>query len=192
MGYGLALSSEGRLFRALPMAHAFSLSLAAGITIAGVAAGLQLGHSAIAEINPVHFESRQTSTFYSDLVPNRPQEPTPQQLADALVNELNISGRPNCIGCSEGMAALNPAATHAYDSSITDAEPVSDLAYPEQRVSESAADREWEGISRYASYPVSQAEAAASPEPKPESVEVASSSEATAILAPEAFESTQH
>ena len=77
------------------MAHPLTLPTAAVLALAGIGAGIHLGHSAIAEIDPMYF-SQEATRFHSDLSANRPVDSSPPgPLAQATDPALG----PNCIGC---------------------------------------------------------------------------------------------
>jgi hypothetical protein len=54
------------------MPHALTLPVVAGLALVGASVtGVALGRSAIAEINPAHFQDDGGSQFFADLAPNR-------------------------------------------------------------------------------------------------------------------------
>jgi hypothetical protein len=78
------------------MAHSMTLPIIGVIALAGVGAGMHLGHSAIAEINPIYF-SAPPSRFHGDLVPHRPTGSAPE-LVLAQADDSNALGT-GCVGC---------------------------------------------------------------------------------------------
>jgi hypothetical protein len=83
------------------MAYPVALPAMAALSIAGAAVGVQLGRSAIAEINPVYFSTPQ-ARFFADLTPKayRLGSSSWSDSTDYRVNELNVSGRGACLDCS--------------------------------------------------------------------------------------------
>lgn len=77
------------------MAYFTTVPLIGALALAGVGAGIHLGHSAIAEINPIHF-SEAPSRFHSDLSPNRPSDSAPGLMLARADDPALGTG---CIGC---------------------------------------------------------------------------------------------
>ena len=77
------------------MARSMTLPTVGALALLGVATGLHLGQSAIAEINPVHFSPEKPSNFYADLTPGGRQGSPQQRLAGAS----GSAGGAECIGC---------------------------------------------------------------------------------------------
>ncbi len=77
------------------MAHMTTLPLIGALALAGVGAGMHLGHSAISEINPVHFSEAPTR-FHADLSPNRASDSAPP-LTLASANDPALGN--GCVGC---------------------------------------------------------------------------------------------
>jgi hypothetical protein len=73
-----------------------TLPLIGALALAGVGAGVQLGHAALSEINPVYFSDPPTR-FHSDLVANPPST-SPPQLVAASAEDPNALGA-GCVGC---------------------------------------------------------------------------------------------
>lgn len=138
-----------------------TLPIMAGLSILGAALGVTLGKSAIAEINPAYF-SEAEDDFHADLVPY--QSPDWAQLHQAeyraaeqpvIVGELG-SG---CIGCRTYPVEYVPRHEPAVDGfqdgySASAPQPVQVVI-----VETPAPDPARERIDRYASYPISAAEA---------------------------------
>ena len=77
------------------MAHPLTLPTVGLLALAGIGAGIHLGHSAIAEINPMYF-SQPATRFHADLSANRPLDPAaPALLTQAKDPALGT----DCIGC---------------------------------------------------------------------------------------------
>lgn len=95
------------------MAYPVALPAMAALSIAGAAIGVQLGRSAIAEINPVYFSTPQAARFFADLTPKayRLGSSSWSDSTDSWVNELNVSGRSACLDCSENF--VEPEAVEA-------------------------------------------------------------------------------
>lgn len=80
------------------MTHPLTLPALAILSVVGAGVGIQLGRSAIAEINPVHFAEEAPSLFHADLVPyRRSTTDGPQQLAANA--PLPSSPTIACFGC---------------------------------------------------------------------------------------------
>jgi hypothetical protein len=77
------------------MAHSMMLPAVGAMLLAGVGAGVQLGHSAISEINPIYFEDPPTR-FHADLSPYRPSQASPPVMT-AETDPLAYG--TGCIGC---------------------------------------------------------------------------------------------
>ncbi len=77
------------------MAHPLTLPTVGLLALAGIGAGIQLGHSAIAEINPMYF-SQPATRFHADLSANRPLESAPPALLRQATDSAFGTG---CIGC---------------------------------------------------------------------------------------------
>ena len=77
------------------MAHPLTLPTVGLLALAGIGAGIQLGHSAIAEIDPVYF-SQPPTRFHADLSANRPLDTSPPAL---LAQAKNPGLGAGCIGC---------------------------------------------------------------------------------------------
>lgn len=78
------------------MAQSMTLPLVGALALAGVGAGIQLGHSALAEINPIYYSAPPTR-FHSDLVANPPSMAAPQ-MAVAETEQAAPLGN-GCVGC---------------------------------------------------------------------------------------------
>ena len=83
------------------MAYPVALPAVAALSIAGAAIGVQLGRSAIAEINPVYFSTPEAARFFADLTPKAYRLGTSSwsDASDYWFNELNVSGRSTCLDC---------------------------------------------------------------------------------------------
>jgi hypothetical protein len=126
----------------------------------GAAAGVSLGHSAISEINPVYFGEAE-DRFHAEITPQRPDWSQPQAPLAAVSAEGLGSG---CLGCSARGAEYYaaPAVVTYTDGWRADAERAAapaDAPY----VEEAGPDSERERLVRYASYPITEAEAQAAP-----------------------------
>ena len=136
-----------------------TLPVLAGLSILGAALGVNLGRSAISEINPAYFSDPEES-FHSDLVPYRSPDWAQVHAAEyraaqqpVLVGELG-SG---CVGCAdypvEYVPRHDPAADGYQDGYAASAPPAQIVI-----VETAAADPARERIAAYASYPVSSDE----------------------------------
>jgi hypothetical protein len=150
------------------------LPLVAGLSLAGAAVGLQLGHSAIAEIDPGLFSEPEES-FHAGLSPY--QSPDWAQVQQAEYRQPEIVAQPEvppaCIGCVTWPIELGPqpSATAPQDYRVA-ASPRAGMRDREVEtvpsvVVEDAPDPARDRIARYSSYPVSSdeepAEAAQAP-----------------------------
>jgi hypothetical protein len=138
-----------------------TIPILGGLALLATAAGVSLGHSAVADINPVYFSSA-PDRFHGDRAPQRPDWTAPQPALSSVPAEGLGSG---CFGCSargsEHYAA--PAVVTYTDGWRADAErasaPVEAVAIEQV----AAPDPERERVVRYASYPITEAEAAPAP-----------------------------
>jgi hypothetical protein len=83
------------------MPNRVSVITMAGLSLAGATLGLYLGRSAIGEVDPFYYSPVPPVRFYADLVPPgyQPAAPASFTSADYAVNQLNVSGRPECFDC---------------------------------------------------------------------------------------------
>jgi hypothetical protein len=162
------------LERKLMKASTKTIPILGGLALLATAAGVTLGHSAVSEINPVYFSAAPTR-FHGDQAPQRPDWTAPQPALSAVSADGLGSG---CFGCSArgGEHYAAPAVVTYTDSWRADAERAS--APVEAAVIEQVAapDPERERVVRYASYPITQAEA----EPAAAEPEVFAAAEAAA------------
>ena len=77
------------------MAQSMTWPMLGILAIAGAGAGIQLGHSAIAEINPIYY-SQPPTRFHSDLIANPPSN-SPPQIVAAVADDPALG--TGCIGC---------------------------------------------------------------------------------------------
>ena len=150
------------------MAHQLTWPTMGVLALLGTAAGVHLGYSAIAEINPVHFASSQPRTsFHADLVPNRPIDSAPMALAadDAMLGAA-------CVGCrtfpEEYYPIHDASVDGGYESdwaSEDSAEAIELTAYAVETLAEVARRKaDMERVERYAHAPVTAEEQFASAE----------------------------
>ena len=141
-----------------------TLPIMAGLSILGAALGINLGRSAVSEINPVYFNEADDS-FHSDLVPYRSPDWAQVQAAEyraaqqqpVLVGDLG-SG---CIGCRDYPVEYVPRHDPAVDGYQDGYAASAPEPAPAQIViveTAAAPDPARERIARYASYPVSSDE----------------------------------
>lgn len=148
------------------MPNSLVLPLIAGLSLAGAAVGVQLGHAAISEIDPGLFSEPEES-FHAGMVPY--QSPDWAQVQQAEYQQPVPVAQPEtppaCVGCvtwpvdlgpqPSAMAPRNdraPAASRA-GARHQEAETVPSV------VIEEAPDPARERIARYSSFPVSADEA---------------------------------
>jgi hypothetical protein len=142
------------------MPASMTLPIMAGLAILGAAAGVNLGRSAVSEINPAYFSDPDES-FHSDLVPYRSPDWAQVQAAEyraaqqpVVVGDLG-SG---CIGCRDYPIEYVPRhdpAVDGYQDSYAASAPAPAQIYI---VETAAPDPARERIQAYASYPVSSDE----------------------------------
>lgn len=141
-----------------------TLPIMASLAILGAALGVNLGHSAISEINPAYFSDPEDS-FHSDLVPYRSPDWAQVHAAEyraaqqpVLVGDLG-SG---CIGCRDYPVEYVPRHDPAVDGYRVDHEDGYAASAPQPAriviVETPAPDPARERIQAYASYPVSSDE----------------------------------
>ena len=156
------------------MPNSLVLPLIAGLSIAGAAVGVQLGHSAIAEIDPSLFSEPEES-FHAGLAPYQSPDWARVQQAEYAQPEVVAQPEvpPACIGCVTWPIELGPqpsvVAPREYRVA---AEPSGRVRYARTEMVSSVVIDDVPGparerIARYSSYPVSSddepAEAAQSP-----------------------------
>lgn len=165
------------------MPHTLTWPVIAGLAVVGAAAGVGLGRSAIAEVNPAYFQDRGGSNFFADMSPNQPRERADwaqvtaaeyQQAAAALPPAAPAGG---CVGCATWPVAPRPATDPAIERQLKQAwrearapAPQPAVRYVETVVYEAPAepDPAQERIRRYSTFPVRRA---AAPPPPPEPAE---------------------
>ncbi|HEX8668501.1 MAG TPA: hypothetical protein VF727_09055 [Allosphingosinicella sp.] len=136
------------------------LPVLAGLGVLFAAGGIQLGRSAVAEINPLYFTEREP-VFHGALTPYRSQDWAQVQAAEyeqvVAPEELGTG----CVGCRafpvEYVPEHDPAVDAAGEYWVPEAyepEPVQAVLADEQ------ADPDWQRVERYAGYQVAAAEEA--------------------------------
>jgi len=136
------------------MPHPLTLSTAGAIALVGIFTGVQLGRSAIAEIDPIYYSERPTR-FHADLVPNPPSDSPPNiTLAQADQNAALGTG---CVGCRtypEEYYPIHDASIDRYSSGYArDADAAPALAVLETEEPDPEAIRlrdDMERVERYA------------------------------------------
>jgi hypothetical protein len=83
------------------MAIMIRLPAIAALSLLGAAAGVHLGRSSIAEIDPIYFSSPASTRFFSDLSAQGYREDAPDANDPAAfwTAELDVVGPPACFGC---------------------------------------------------------------------------------------------
>lgn len=139
-----------------------TLPIMAGLAILGAAAGINLGRSAVSEINPAYFSEPEES-FHTDLSPYRSPDWAQVQAAEyqaaqqpVLVGDLG-SG---CIGCRDYPVEYVPRHDPAVDGYQDGYAASAPAPAPAQIVvvETPAADPDRDRLQQYASYPVSSDE----------------------------------
>jgi hypothetical protein len=138
--------------------HSLVLPLVAGLSLAGAAVGVQLGHSAISEIDPTLFSEPEES-FHAGLAAN--QSPNWAQVQQAEYAQPEVVAQPEvpaaCIGCVTWPIELGPrpstVVTAAYRTSSR--ERYAETETVPSVVVDDVPDATRERIARYSSYKVS-------------------------------------
>ena len=118
------------------MAHSLTLPAVGLLALAGIGAGIHLGHSAIAEINPAYF-SEPSTRFHADLSANRPLASAPPTLLSDAKDPALGTG---CIGCRtypEEYYPIHEASLDRYSGGFA-----SNADAPETRLPEEQPDPE--------------------------------------------------
>ena len=143
------------------MAYPVALPAMAALSIAGAAIGVQLGRSAIAEINPVYFSTPQSARFFADLTPKayRLGSSAWSESTDYWFNELNVSGRSACLDCSGNF--VEPESVEAALPEWNESAPPSDRADADAAPEAKGPDRGLTAsqIELHASFPLTAEEA---------------------------------
>lgn len=139
------------------MSHPLTLPTIGLLTLAGIGAGVHLGHSAIAEINPLYFSEPETR-FHADLSANPPSDSAPPPL---LAQARDPALGTGCIGCRtypEEYFPVHEASLGRYSSGYAaNADIVQPAVYEEQPDPE--AERIRQDIQRVELYARGSAEA---------------------------------
>ena len=128
----------------------------AALALAGSMGGVYLGRSAVAEINPVHFQEPETR-FHADLVPYRPTEAAGYRAGDLSQANLDQAlgrGCVNCLTYPEEVILVHRGQDSKYVPGRAELapEPVATVAVEQAPVPEFAA------VERYTSYRIVEAE----------------------------------
>lgn len=118
------------------MAHSLTLPTVGLLALAGIGAGIHLGHSAIADINPKYF-SQPSTRFHADLSANRSlNSAAPTLLTQAEDPALGTG----CIGCRTSPEEYYPiheasldrySSGFAADAAASQPEPIEEQPDPE-------------------------------------------------------------
>jgi hypothetical protein len=167
------------------MPYALTLPVVAAASIVGATAvGILLGRSAIAEINPVHFQTAEETQFFADLAPNRRADWGAVQAAEYRQQAAAPAPAPpagGCVGCATWPAGApqvrDPQADRALRQAWREARaPAPQVRYVERIVYEDARpDPVPARVRRYAHYPVYRDEP---PPPPPDWAEPADEGDA--------------
>lgn len=118
------------------MAHPLTLPTAGLLALAGIGAGIHLGHSAIAEIDPMYF-SEPPTRFHADLSANRPIDSAPPA---ALSQTEDLALGTGCIGCRTFPEEYFPIHDASLDRDLSGF--ASEADSPQQEVAEEQPDPE--------------------------------------------------
>ena len=141
------------------MAFPTTLPVTAALAIAGTIAGVQLGRSAIAEIDPAHFEHAESGRFFADLVPGgyRPSKAEYVRYNDFWADQNSIPAAPGCDRCGQYVEPAEFSAEADYPSVEIGA--YAQTAALPPPVFGGRADLMPEDIQRYADFPITSEEA---------------------------------
>jgi hypothetical protein len=120
------------------MAHPLTLPTVGLLAVAGIGAGIHLGYSAIAEINPMYF-SQPPTRFHADLSANRPLDSAPPALLPQTKDAALGTG---CIGCRtfpEEYYPIHEASLDRYSSGFAADADVSEPEMAEEQPDPEAA-----------------------------------------------------
>jgi hypothetical protein len=138
------------------MAHPMTLPAIAGLSIVGMALGVQLGRSAVAEINPAYFTEPEVP-FHADMVPGAKPDWAQVQVTEYQTTGLVQGLGTGCIGCREYPIDYVPETDPAIDGaddgyedgwSASSGEPMQAVM-----VEEPELDPGRELVQRYSGYP---------------------------------------
>lgn len=135
------------------MAYLAQLGMIGMVAVVGIGAGVQLGQSAIAEINPVYFREAETR-FYADLTPAGYSPGTAYVPRQGMAGQLDLG--TGCVGCRtypEEYYPAHEASGAEYEEEWAVDEAVPALAEPPAEAPEEVARRAGElaRVERYAS-----------------------------------------
>ena len=130
----------------------------AGLAILGTALGVQLGQSAIAEIDPVHFSDPEPR-FHADLVPHARGDWAQVQVAEYHQAAGTAGYGDGCIRCPEYPVEYVPEPHPAFDGFEDGWSASAAVAEPVEVVFAEASNPDWERVERYASFPVNARQA---------------------------------
>lgn len=139
------------------MDYKTKVPVVAGLAILGTALGVQLGTSAIAEINPAHFSDPEPR-FHADLVPHARGDWAQVQVAEYHRAGASDGYGEGCIRCPEYPVEYVPQPHPAFDGFEDDWSASASVAEPVAVFAE-APDPDRERLERYASFPVDAREA---------------------------------
>jgi hypothetical protein len=112
------------------MAHPLTLPAAGLLALAGIGAGVQLGYSAISEIDPSYFRQPPTR-FHADLAANRPIDSSaPALLEQAKDGALGTA----CIGCRTFPEEYVPIHEASVDGDSSGFASTASVAAPDETV----------------------------------------------------------
>ena len=120
------------------MAYPLTLPTVGLLALAGIGAGIHLGHSAIAEINPMYF-SQPATRFHADLSANRPVDSAPPAL---LPQAKDIASGTGCIDCRafpEEYYPIHEASIDRYSSGFASNADASEPEIPQVQPDPEAA-----------------------------------------------------
>lgn len=141
------------------MAHPMTLPALAGLSIVGMALGVHLGRSAVAEINPAYFTEPEVP-FHADMVPGGAPDWAQVQVTEYQRTGL-VEGLGNgCVGCRDYpidyVPESDPAVDGANDGYEDGWSASSGEAVQAVMVEESEPDPDRERIERYSGYPITE------------------------------------
>lgn len=134
-----------------------TLVIAAGLSIAGAAIGVNMGHATIDQINPANFKDTDPR-FYPDAAPGGPRADWAQVQAQEYQAAAQATAPQGCAGCTWPVAPVPPQdpTVARYDRALTAAVPAERAEAPVRIVvvEQSPPEADWGRVQRYMRYPV--------------------------------------
>ncbi len=154
------------------MAHPLKLPALGALAVAAAAFGLHLGESAVADINPIHFQGAAVHPRdRGAALPDLPQAPIQSEYALAYGWDQGANARTaDCPGCGPAVAPEYASRTqmgYQSDVDVALAPPSPARAVERQEEAQSPFTTEYASVDRYAYYPIEEATADVAAEEEP-------------------------